>query len=517
MPERSATVPSWVVDAVLVGTVVLIGALIRWPNLWLVPTFTDETAEAVLAMRIFRDEVAPLTNVEPYIGALWNYLLAAGFWAFGLNPWLPRLFAFVAGALTVGATYWLGRELGGRLGGPVAGTFMATCSTHALVNSHVGWSHATTPLWATLGLACLARALCGRASSGRWLVLAGLSLGLAVQTHVTAVLLLPGAALAVLLCRPTLLRTRWTAFAAVAFVLAISNLVAFNVQTAGGSFSAGQQVLADYSGDEGGTDVSDYLGNLGRLTLALSWVLSGAIEKRRFVNESLADPRLVLYLGTAVAAVAWAAWRRYPLPLLVTVPYLLALPFLTAKYEPMLNGRYLVPVLPLVFASIGLATGNIWCAAQRRLGGSSSMVVAVVLTLGIGGLAAYPLVPMSRYVQAARTNHAILAAHEVILADRQPGEVVLLDYGLDGVFFMAAGSAFKSMELLLTGSGIPYVVIDARAASVGDALAGETSRLLVLNADKASPLGRAFALTPLMPGGGRNGPGFDVYRVAAAR
>ena len=49
-----------------------IAAAARWPNLWLIPTFTDETLEVRLALQILRGEVLPLTNVDPYIGAFWN-------------------------------------------------------------------------------------------------------------------------------------------------------------------------------------------------------------------------------------------------------------------------------------------------------------------------------------------------------------------------------------------------------------------------------------------------------------
>ena len=94
-----------------------IAAAARWPNLWLIPTFTDETIEVKLAYDIARGRSAPLTNVDPYIGAFWNWVLAVGFWTFGLNPWLPRLLAFVGGVATVGAAWWLGREMGGRIGG----------------------------------------------------------------------------------------------------------------------------------------------------------------------------------------------------------------------------------------------------------------------------------------------------------------------------------------------------------------------------------------------------------------
>jgi 4-amino-4-deoxy-L-arabinose transferase-like glycosyltransferase len=570
MRSRLARLP--IFDVRLESVVVLAGLLgiaaaARWPNLWLIPTFTDETIEVKLAYDIARGQAAPLTNVDPYIGALWNWLLAIGFWIFGLNPWLPRFMAFLGGVATVGAAWWLGREVGGRAGGRlgafVTALFMAGCSTHVLVNSHVAWSHATTPLWTTLGFACLIRALRsltpnptpsqgsgeeqhvspsprwrggwgavgiqgshgteGRESSelpgrlersgGSWLIGAGFFLGLGVQTHITAVLLLPGAALALLLQRPGLLRTRWVVFGALAFAVATANLLIYNVQTAGGSLRGGQAVLTDYTGQDEGVDAGNYGENISRLTLATAWVLSGAIEKRRFVGETLAQPLLIGYLVLAVGSILWAARRGRLLPLLVAVPYVLALPLLQGKYEPILNGRYVMPILPLVFASIGLVVADILAMQRRRWPARAALFGGALL--GLTALAAlYPLAPLAAYQRSARTNHAILAAHEAVLANRSAGEVVVIDFGLDSVFFMAAGSAYKSTELLLGGSAVPYTVIDARQSSVEDALSGHESRLLILNTEKVRSLGRNFTLVPLM-GGERDGPGFGVFRVTA--
>jgi hypothetical protein len=350
-------------------------------------------------------------------------------------------------------------------------------------------------------------------SSGVWLIGAGFFLGLGVQTHITAVLLLPGAGLALLLQRPGLLRTRWAVFGALAFMLAIANLIVYNVQTGGGTLWGGQAVLSEYTGQDDGLDADNYVENMGRLTLATSWVLSGAIEKRRFVNETLARPLLLAYLGLAIGSVLWAARRRHWLPLLVSVPYLLILPLLQGKYEPVLNGRYVMPVLPLVFASIGVVVADGMAALRSGRPARSSLVSG--LLLGVACLAAlYPLAPLAVYERSARSNHAILAAQEAVLTARAPDEVVLVDYGLDGVFFMAAGSAFKSMELLLGGAGVPYTVIDARQSSLDDALSGHADRLAVLSSEKIRSLGRNFQLTPLM-GGERDGPGFGVYRVSA--
>ena len=119
-----------------------------------------------------------------------------------------------------------------------------------------------------------------------------------------------------------------------AFVLATANLLVYNVETAGGSLRGGQSVLTDYTGQDDPTDGSNYGENVGRLTLATSWILSGAVEKRRFVGETLANPLLLGYLGLAVGSVGWAAWRGRWLPLLVCVPYLAILPLLQPKYEP---------------------------------------------------------------------------------------------------------------------------------------------------------------------------------------
>ena len=67
--------------------------------------------------------------------------------AVGTDVRVPRLVAFALGALTVVPSYLLGREprSAGRIAGLLAALFMAASPLHALVNSHIAWSHATTP------------------------------------------------------------------------------------------------------------------------------------------------------------------------------------------------------------------------------------------------------------------------------------------------------------------------------------------------------------------------------------
>src|SRR5215212_4174054 len=104
--------PGLRVDLALAGAAMLLATVVRLPYLWLVPRFTDETFEVLHSLAIVRDGARPLTNYDSYYGALYNYVVAAALLVSGESPLAPRVVVLVAGVLTVGATYGLGRALG---------------------------------------------------------------------------------------------------------------------------------------------------------------------------------------------------------------------------------------------------------------------------------------------------------------------------------------------------------------------------------------------------------------------
>src|SRR3954465_2634896 len=86
-------------DAILCAGLLALGVAFRWPEMWNIPVFTDEWDEIRVSLNILRDGAAPLTNADPYYGALTSYLMA-GFLLFtGVNMETPRLFALILGAL----------------------------------------------------------------------------------------------------------------------------------------------------------------------------------------------------------------------------------------------------------------------------------------------------------------------------------------------------------------------------------------------------------------------------------
>src|SRR3954469_839676 len=153
-------------DVLVVTAMLVAAAAVRLPYLWDIPRFTDESNEALKALVVAHGRIVPLTNIDPYIGPLWNYLLAGVFLATGPSLSAPRTVVAILGILTVVPTYLLGRSLGGPGVGAFAAAFLALSPAHIVVNSHIGWSNCITPLLTTLALWLTHRAVTRNVPSG---------------------------------------------------------------------------------------------------------------------------------------------------------------------------------------------------------------------------------------------------------------------------------------------------------------------------------------------------------------
>src|SRR4051812_48079003 len=159
-------------DLLLIAGLSALALVIRWPNLWMVPRFTDEALEVLHSLAIVRDGLRPLTNYDTYYGALYNYVVAPALLLSGESPLAPRVVVLLAGIATVAVTYLLGAELvrrlvpqqdaamqtvARRIVGLLAAGLLATNGQHVVVNSHIAWSNCLTPLLTTLAFWALLR------------------------------------------------------------------------------------------------------------------------------------------------------------------------------------------------------------------------------------------------------------------------------------------------------------------------------------------------------------------------
>ena len=110
---------------------------------------------------------------------------------------------------------------------------MTTNGIHIAPMGHVAFSGSITPLFTTLAFWLLHR--WSVRGTGSTLVWAGFMLGMSMHTHPTIVAFLPGVAGWVLWRNLPIVRTRWPYLAALAFVVAFSPMIVFNVMTGGQS------------------------------------------------------------------------------------------------------------------------------------------------------------------------------------------------------------------------------------------------------------------------------------------
>ena len=414
------------VELLVIAALLLIAVAVRIPYLWDIPRFTDETAEAEIGLQIARGASLPLTNRDPYIGSLWNWVLAAGFAVSGPSLLTPRLLIALFGALTVVPTYLLGRSLAGMWAGVLAALLIGLSPAHIAVYSHIAWSNCLTPLFTTLGL-WLAHYAITR-DRPRLLVPSGLAFGLGVQTHPVGALLLPGVAIGVAVARPGLLRGPWPWLAILAAILGAANLLAANVLGGFEGLTYGGTVQARYTGGEILT-APVYVERL-RQTL---WLLADSLAGVLAESGPLAGPferwlGLVLLIASAVGIEALAR-RRDSLLFLAFISYLLLLPVVNGRFESSVpKARYVAPLLPICYAAIAVAAFETVAWTRRLRPSLAPNVLHPVIGLLVVALLLAPLAGLAEYYRSAlrerRTNAALFQVIAGVETSRRPGERV---------------------------------------------------------------------------------------------
>ncbi len=467
--------------AELLGVIALalLAGVVRYPYLWLEPRITDEWREAQRGLLIAQGHGFPATNVAPYIGALWNYLLAIAYLILGDDLRVPRLVAMLLGALTVVPTYLLGRELGGRLVALLAALLMVTSPVHVLTNSHIAWSNCITPLFTTAGLWLLVGA--ARRADGRWLALSGLAFGLAFQTHPTALAVLPGALLYLWQRGRPLLRGIWLPLAGALFLVASLNVVVFITAYPADFFGSIQSRQEDYNRRAPPTFVQRYWTNAGYLWLSLGRLPSGAVLTDNNWAHILAHPLIWLYAGALGAGAVLSARRGQPLAADVDAPALVLLPlFQPGSYYPVPDGRYAMPLLPVLYASLAYALTRpstqaatplparpssplrpLWAqeGLLRRLLPGGRLAALLILALAL-----IPLGPIRAYYAADAERRAVYSRlWETLLLVQQTmprHATVLLDENLKAI--IDENNTEKRTESLLDMAGFDarYQLID---------------------------------------------------------
>jgi hypothetical protein len=415
------------VVAVLAVPVVLliVAAVLRLPDLATRGTWDSDQGHDMLTLRaLVQDGVVPLLGPptslgDVHHGAFYYYLLSpAAFLTGGDSPLAVTALIALAGIAAVLVTWWLARDIAGRVAGVVAGLAMAV-STSAVEESTFIWNPNLIALSSAIALAGAWRAW--STGSPRWWLLAGLGTAITMQCHVLGVTLLPivGALLvADARSRPAgpERRALWR-FGLGGLLIIVLAFVPLMVNELTTGFSEVAAAL-DYLRSGGDPTTT---GPLTRFLIiavrVLSWPLSGLLT-----DEPIAG--LIGTLAVVVIAVTAAlrgtirerqAARWLGFGLLWTAGFLtFGSPSLATVVPGLPNDHYHAFADPMVFVLVGIGAAMLWRAGAGTAGavtpGRVVAVVAVVALLGFNLLRQPPAVHPDGGFPAAETAAARIVA-----------------------------------------------------------------------------------------------------------
>jgi len=402
----------------------LLALALRLPYLHDVPRYPwDELRETRVALSILRGEAFPLTNFDGYIGALYNYILAGAFLVFGEHPVIPHLVVAFINSVTAPIVYLLGKEIDNRATGFIAAALLC-CNAQQIFNgSHFGYSNSLTPAFTTLALWLICRAL---KNKWPWSFVAGaFTFGLALQTHPTAIVLIPAIVTVFFLDGRLWLRGRWPVLATGAAFLGYANVIAYNLTTFGRGFVAGLAQRQIYASNRPLT-LSLYpfhflrgMGMFSRL-FAASGIWSSTPVPWWLETLLLQVSPICLVAGCVLLVLR----RQYLIPITL-ISSIVLLPFLLAYQVDWY--RYWMLALPPGLVAIALAITSVirYVPALWR-----SWPARFVTGFFVALLAAHSLPALWRMYavrsQVHPTNREMDRLASLVLNAVRPGEVVLI-------------------------------------------------------------------------------------------
>jgi hypothetical protein len=337
--------------------------------------------------------------------------------------------------------------------------------------------------------------------------------------------------------RPGWLRTRWPAVAVALVLVGYSTLLAYHI-------TSRFEIVADVQGkqeryldddEDAGEKTSHgiYLNNLEQLGISTARLVSGTLVDQETTADYFSDPWLLATVGLALAGLGVALHQRcWWLVLGLTLAMLLP-PAFSGKYRPILDGRYLMPLVPVLFVAIGLAVaaaarivaatgqdvlsaGSGWReAAGQTVPRLARGAALLVLAGGTALLVAHPLTLLDAFYEESQedgfSNALYLRTFHQIEAARANGETVLLDPQLVNVKSTGGGKASTSFTFLLALAGIPDAPLDTSS------YADLTGRLAILHRSTADRLDDTMHLDPLdgKRANGKDSPSYRAYRIGS--
>ena len=216
----------------LLIVILLSGIFLRFWQIQGHATFLgDEGRDALIVKRMIVDHKFTLLGPTAsfgnlYLGPIYYYFMVIPLWLTGLDPVGPAMMVATFGVLAIFLVWKMARDFFGKVAAIVAASLYAV-SPVIITHTRSSWNPNPMPFFSLLAIYGLFRTI--RDRNGKWLVLVGASLGVALQLHYIAFVLLAISFLIFLLLRVKL-AWKWYLLGIGSFLFALSPQILFELR-----------------------------------------------------------------------------------------------------------------------------------------------------------------------------------------------------------------------------------------------------------------------------------------------
>lgn len=174
--------------------ILLLGAFLRFYKIREYMTFLgDEGRDMLVVKRMIIDHkftlLGPITSVGSiYMGPIYYYFMAPFLWLWRMDPVGPSIMVAIISVFTIALLYKLGAEFFDPFIGLLS-SFIYAISRLTIIYGHSSWNPNVVPFFALLIIYCLLKVIVKK--KYRWLIVAGLSLGVLIQLHYVTLMFIP--------------------------------------------------------------------------------------------------------------------------------------------------------------------------------------------------------------------------------------------------------------------------------------------------------------------------------------
>ena len=153
----------------------------------------DEGRDVLIVKRMIVDHeftlLGPITSVGlMHLGPIYYYFMAPFLWLTHLDPVGPAIMVALFSLATVALIWKIGEEFFG-LRTAVIASVLYSLSPLVIIQSHSSWNPNILPFWSLLTIYGLLQTTVK--GIYKWLVVVGAAIGVAIQLHYVALVLLP--------------------------------------------------------------------------------------------------------------------------------------------------------------------------------------------------------------------------------------------------------------------------------------------------------------------------------------